>query len=242
MYKGKKVLAIIPARGGSKGLPGKNIGKFAGKPLIAWSIQQALDSKRVDKVMVSTEDEKIAAIARRHGAEVPFLRPPEFARDNSPVSEAVLHATRTLAEMGEPYDIILLVECTSPVRYPNDLDDAIARLVDNPAAQSVVGAVQLTHEHPMWTFRLTKGYLTSFFAGGHKPKNCRRQALETTYLPYAHYLTWRKNYEIYKTFYTPRTLPHFLKREQMVEIDDSVDFFIAESIMKKYIIGSRAKK
>ncbi|HZV36772.1 MAG TPA: acylneuraminate cytidylyltransferase family protein [Verrucomicrobiae bacterium] len=242
MYKGHKVLALIPARGGSKGLPGKNIRKFADKPLVAWSIEQALASKAVDKVMVSTDNEEIAAVARRHGAEVPFLRPAEFARDNSPVSEAIIHAVRTLREMGERYDIVLLVECTSPVRYPGDLDDAVARLVDNPQADSVVGAVQLTHEHPMWTFRLSRGYLTSFIAGGHKPKNCRRQALETTYLPYAHYLTWWKNYESRKTFYQPRTLPHFLKREQMVEIDDEVDFFIAESIMKKYIIGSSVKK
>jgi CMP-N-acetylneuraminic acid synthetase len=237
MYKGKRILALIPARGGSKGLPGKNSRKLAGKPLIAWSIEQALASKRIDKLMVSTDDRKIAAVARRHGAEVPFLRPAKFARDNSPVSEAILHAVHTLETMGEHYDIVLLVECTSPVRYPNDLDDAIARLVDNPAAHSVVGAVELTHEHPMWTFRLAKGYLTSFITGGHSPKNCRRQSLETTYLPYAHYLTWCKNYERAKTFYQPRTLPHFLKREQMIEIDDEVDFFMAESVMKKYIIS-----
>jgi CMP-N,N'-diacetyllegionaminic acid synthase len=241
MYKGKRILALIPARGGSKGLPGKNIRKLAGKPLLGWSVEQALASKRIDKVMVSTDNETIAAVGRRYGAKVPFLRPKVFAGDSSPVSEAILHVVRTLQTMGEHYDIVILVECTSPVRYPKDLDDAIARLVDNPAAHSVVGAVPLTHEHPMWTFRLANGYLTSFIAGGHSPKNCRRQALEATYLPYGHYLTWWKNYELRKTFYQPKTLPHFLKREQMVEIDDEVDFFIAESIMKKYIIGPRVK-
>src|SRR5436309_11175411 len=96
MYKGKRVLALIPARGGSKGIPRKNVREFLGKPLIAWSIEQALASERIDRLIVSTEDEEIAAVSRQFGAEVPFMRPAEFAADVSPVSEAILHTLKTL--------------------------------------------------------------------------------------------------------------------------------------------------
>ena len=92
MYKNKKILAIIPARGGSKGLPRKNIKPLLGKPLIAWTIEQALASKYLDRVIVSTEDEEIAAISRKYCAEVPFLRPKELARDDSPTIDTLLHA------------------------------------------------------------------------------------------------------------------------------------------------------
>ena len=236
MYKGKRVLALIPARGGSKGIPRKNVREFLGKPLIAWSIEQALASERIDRLIVSTEDEEIAAVSRQFGAEVPFMRPAEFAADVSPVSEAILHTLKTLQSSGDRFDMVMLIECTSPVRYPGDIDAAIAALVDNPSAESVVGAVQLTHEHPMWTFRLSDGFLTSFIPKDDPAKNSRRQGLETTYLPYSLYLTWCANFERYKVFYEPRTAPFMLKREQMVEIDDEVDFFIAESIMEKYIL------
>ncbi len=239
MYKGKRVLAIVPARGGSKGVPGKNIRELAGKPLIAWSIEQALESERIDRLIVSTENNEIAEVSRRFGADVPFLRPMEFAADESPVADAIQHAIQTLQSTGEIYDIVILLECTSPVRYPGDVDHAIAMLVDNVGAESVVGVVELTHEHPAWTFRLIDGYLSSFIDGGHSVDNCRRQALETTYLPYSIYLTWCSNFERYKLFYQPRALPYLLKREQMVEIDDEVDFFIAESIMKRYVLSAR---
>ena len=239
MYKGKRILALIAARGGSKGLHRKNLRDLAGKPLIAWSITQAAASERIDRVIVSTEDDEIAETSRQFGADVPLLRPKELATDSSPVSEAILHVMRSLKSMGETYDIVMLLECTSPVRYPDDIDNAIAALTDNPGAQSVVGVVELTHEHPTWTFRLSAGYLSSFISGGHSQENLRRQALEKTYLPFSIYLTWWRSFELYRSFYQPRTLPYLLRREQMADIDDEVDFFITESIMKKYILSSR---
>jgi CMP-N-acetylneuraminic acid synthetase len=236
MYKGKRVLALIPARGGSKGIPRKNLRELSGKPLIAWSIEQAKASRRIDRLIVSTESEEIAAVSRRFGADVPFYRPAEFATDASPVAGAILHAMHMLPQGGETYDIVLLIECTSPVRYPGDIDNAIATLVDDPSSESVVGVVPLTHEHPSWTFRIADGFLESFIPMGHSKENCRRQAVEPTFLPYSLYLTWWTNFERYQTFYQPRTAPFPMKREQMVEIDDEVDFFIAESIMNKFIV------
>jgi len=122
MYKGKKILALIPARGGSKGLPGKNIKPLLGKPLIAWTIEQAKASKYVDRVVVSTDDDEIAEVAIRYGAEVPFLRPKELARDDSPTIDAILHALDFFSDKGERFDLLALLEPTSPLRDSEDID------------------------------------------------------------------------------------------------------------------------
>lgn len=110
MYKHKKILCLIPARGGSKGLPKKNIRKLIDKPLIAWTIKQALASKYLDKIIVSTDDEQIAAVSRKYGAEVPFLRPHKLAADKAKSIDVILHALSYLEQQGMRYDYILLLE------------------------------------------------------------------------------------------------------------------------------------
>jgi CMP-N-acetylneuraminic acid synthetase len=124
-----KIIAIIPARGGSKGLPRKNIKLLLGKPLVAWTIEQAKNSKYVNKVVVSTEDKEIAEISRGYGAEVPFLRPKELARDDSPTIDAILHALNWFEESGEYFDIVVLLEPTSPLRDVEDKDKCVEILV-----------------------------------------------------------------------------------------------------------------
>jgi N-acylneuraminate cytidylyltransferase len=121
-----KNLAIIPARGGSKGIPGKNIREIAGKPLIAWTIEQALASKSIDRVIVSTDDQKIADIAVKYGAEVPFMRPGWLAVDTAATEPALIHCVEWLKEEEnyEP-DSIVLLQATSPVRQLNAIDNAI---------------------------------------------------------------------------------------------------------------------
>ena len=244
MYKNKRILALIPARGGSKGLPGKNLKSLAGKPLIVWSIEQALASKTIDRLIVSTEDEEIASVSRRHGADVPFLRPVELATDMALVGSAIIHAVQTLQSMGEHYDIVMLLECTSPVRYPGDIDRAIATLVDSKGAQSAVGVVENTHAPPHWNFRLTDGLLTTFIENGLSVEQCQRQAVEKSYVPYCIYLSYWSSYEKHAMFYQPRTVPIILRKEQMVEIDEEIDLLIAETIMKHYImhVSSGGKK
>ena len=123
MYQGKTFLGIIPARGGSKGVPRKNIRPLAGKPLIAWTIEQARASRYLDRTIVSTEDEEIAHVAQACGGDVPFLRPPELARDDTPSIEPVLHAIGIL----EDYDYVVLLQDTSPFRAPEDIDGKIGR-------------------------------------------------------------------------------------------------------------------
>ena len=125
MYQGKKILALIPARGGSKGIKDKNIIDLCGKPLIAYSIECGLQSKYIDSVVVTTDSEKIAEVSRQYGARVPFLRPAEYAQDTSTTLVAVLHAIRTLEEMGETYDTHVLLQPTQPLRTSEDVDKAI---------------------------------------------------------------------------------------------------------------------
>lgn len=146
------VLVIIPARGGSKGIPGKNIKSFAGYPLIAWSIAAAKKSKYSPRIIVSTDDERIADIARLWGAETPFLRPPEFALDNSTDLPVFVHALEWLKE-NENYhpDLIIQLRPTSPIRPISCVDDAIAVMFAHPDADSVRGVVPAgQNPHKMW--------------------------------------------------------------------------------------------
>ena len=151
----REVLALIPTRGGSKSIPRKNIIEIAGKPLIAWSILQALESDRITRVVVSTDDEEIAAIAEGCGAEVPFLRPAEYADDRAPDIDVFRHALKFLAER-ESYrsEVVVHLRPTGPVRRVCDVDDAIDLLLAHPEADSV-RSVSLVQQSPykMWKVR-----------------------------------------------------------------------------------------
>ena len=142
MVERPEVLAIIPARGGSKGLPGKNIYDFAGFPLISYSIAAALQSEFVTRTIVSTDDEEIAAVAKEFGAEVPFLRPAEIAQDHSLDIETFEHALAWLAEHENYHpDLVVQLRPTSPLRPPDLVDNSIRMMLENPAAESIRGVV-----------------------------------------------------------------------------------------------------
>lgn len=149
------VLALIPARGGSKSIPRKNLIEIAGKPLIAWSILHALESARISRVVVSTDDAEIAAVAEKWGAEVPFLRPSEYAEDLSPDIDVVRHALDFL-ERNEAYEPNMVVHLrpTGPVRHVADIDAAIELLAGHPEADAV-RSVSLVRQTPykMWRLR-----------------------------------------------------------------------------------------
>lgn len=141
-------LAIIPARGGSKGVPGKNIRPIGGKPLIGWSIEQARAAGAVGRVLVSTDSEEIAAVARRHGAEVPFLRPADLAADTTPTEPVLLHALDWYAARGYEPDAVILLQPTSPVRRAGSLAAAIARF-EAEGADSLLSVCE--NHHFFWT-------------------------------------------------------------------------------------------
>ena len=149
------MLALIPARGGSKGIPGKNVLPIAGKPLIAWSILSAQASQRVTRVIVSTDDEEIASVATAWGAEVPFVRPTEFAQDLSPDIDVFRHALQFLAEH-EAYepDMVVHLRPTGPARLVEDIDAAIDLLAASPDVDAV-RSVSLVHQTPYKMWRVT---------------------------------------------------------------------------------------
>ena len=127
MIDGRRVLALIAARGGSKGLPRKNVRLLGGRPLVAWPVSTAVAARSVDRVAISTDDEEIAAAARAAGADVPFMRPAALASDSASSIAVALHALEMLAAAGHSYDYLVLLEPTSPLTEPQDVDRALAR-------------------------------------------------------------------------------------------------------------------
>jgi CMP-N,N'-diacetyllegionaminic acid synthase len=140
-------LAVIPARGGSKGVPGKNLRPIGGKPLVAWSILAACESEMTTKVVVSTDDEEIAAVARDFGAEVPFMRPADLATDSAPTEPVIAHALDWYGAKGESFDLVTLLQPTSPFRRPGIVDAAIDQLLASNA-DSLLGVC--ANHHFFW--------------------------------------------------------------------------------------------
>ncbi|MBI3173071.1 MAG: acylneuraminate cytidylyltransferase [Chloroflexi bacterium] len=185
-----EILALIPARGGSKGIPRKNIRSFAGWPLIAWSIAAAQQSKYVTRIIVSTDDEEIAAVARACGAETPFLRPAEFAQDKSTDLPVFEHALNWLAEHEDYHpEVVVQLRPTSPVRPRGLIDDAIQILLDHPDADCVRGVVP-SGQNPfkMWRFDDPKQPMKPLLSveGITEPYNAPRQILPPTYWQTGH--------------------------------------------------------
>lgn len=227
---------MIPARGGSKGLPRKNILPLCGKPLIAWTISQAAASQRLSRCIVSSDDQEIVEIAQSFGADVPFLRPQEYARDDSPTWEAVIHALMFLEEREERYDLIVMLEPTSPLRKPDDIDNAIAQFLAHPECDSLVSVGQVHMEHPGIVKRLENGFVQHYF-----PETdvvYQRQQLEPAYFPYGViYLATKNFYLRTKTFYGTRTIPYVIERWQNYEVDDHDDLTVCETMMQKHLLG-----
>ena len=218
------LLALIPARGGSKGIPGKNIRLLADKPLIAHTIQAALAVPALERVVVSSDDPAIAEIAKQWGAEVPFLRPPELAADDTPGISPVLHALEQLADVSQ----VLLLQPTSPLRSSRDIEGILA-FQQKHQCPSVVSVCE-TGKHPQWSYRLeASGKLSPFVTPA--PASCRQQ-LEPAYaLNGAMYLcerTWLQNHG---SFIGPDTLGYPMPPERSVDIDTPLDWLWAETLL-----------
>lgn len=152
MYKDKKILCIIPARGGSKRLPGKNTKLLNGVPLIGYAIRAAKDSQYIDKVIVSTDDEEIARIAQEQGAEVPFMRPPELANDTAPTLPVLQHAVTFFEEKGEMFDLIVLVQPTVPGVESSDVDATVEKLILTNVRSAITVCPII--DPPEWMYRI----------------------------------------------------------------------------------------
>lgn len=229
MFNGKRILATIPARGGSKGLPGKNIRSLAGKPLIAWSIEAAFGSRYLDKVLVSTDSPEIAETAGRFHAEVPFLRPAHLATDEAKGLDAVLHAIQWLENHGESYDLVMILQPTSPLRTVRDIDRAI-ELFFQKNASAIVSVCPCDH-HPWWSNRLPEnGNMGRFL----RPEvlGANRQELPEFYrLNGAIYLADIHLLKETDSFYGDRTFAHVMEAQNSVDIDTLLDFKLAELLL-----------
>jgi len=233
-----KILTIIPARGGSKGVPKKNIKELAGKPLIAWTIEEAKKSRLAGRVIVSTDSEEIAEIARAYGAEVPFLRPAEISKDLSTDLEFVLHALDTLEkEEGYVPDIVARFSPTTPLRSADVIDAAIQKLIDNPDADSVRPISRLSH-HPYKAWRLEGDELVPAFSpdvtGHEQPHNMPRQLFPEMYAHLgASGVAWSRVFRDQGSTSGKKVKYIVMDDQDALDINNELDFEIASILMKK---------
>jgi N-acylneuraminate cytidylyltransferase len=232
-----EVLALIPARGGSKGIPRKNIRDFAGYPLIAYSILAALRARLVTRVIVSTDDEEIAAIARQWGAETPFLRPSELAQDNTQDLPVMQHALEWLKK-NEDYtpEVVVWLRPTSPVRPVNCVDDAVRLLIDHPEADSVRGVVPAgQNPYKMWRISEGSGLMQPLIGvdGIKEAYNAPRQILPSVYWQTGHIDAIRSNVIMQKHSPTGDVImPLHINPAYTVDIDQPSDWKAAEALVK----------
>jgi len=226
--KNKKIIAIIPARGGSKELPRKNIRLLGGKPLIAYTIEAALKSKYLDKVIVSTEDEEIAEISKKYSAEV-IVRPKHLATDTAKTIDVLFHILKVLKEEKYIPDIVVLLQPTSPLRTTDDINKAIEIFLKNKC-ESVVSIYESERSF-YWSFKIEKKYLKPLL--GWKYFERRRQDLPKIYIPNgAIFISTPKALNKHKSFNTNKILPLIMPLEKSIDIDNEADFKLLELIIK----------
>ncbi|APG23789.1 acylneuraminate cytidylyltransferase family protein [Syntrophotalea acetylenica] len=229
MFDGRRILALIPARGGSKGLPGKNIRELAGRPLLAWSIEAARQSRYVDVVALSTDSRDIAEVAEAEGVPVPFLRPAHLATDSASSFDALVHALDWYAGNGERFDLVVWLQPTSPLRTAADIDQAI-ELYFEKQADAIVSVCETDH-HPWWSNTLSAdGNMAGFLR--HEVLNTNRQELPVYYrLNGAIYLGAPELLREQRSFFGRATYAYVMSRERSVDIDDLIDFRLAECLI-----------
>lgn len=229
-----EVLALIPARGGSKSIPRKNIRPFAGHPLIAYSIAAGLTAEMVTRVVVSTDDAEIAAIAREYGAEVPFLRPIELAQDDTPDLPVFQHALNWLAaEEGYRPDIVVHLRPTSPLRRTVHIDQAVLQLLEHPEADSIRSViVPFQNPFKMWTIS-ESGYLEPLLKVSYKePYNLPRQSLPVVYWQTGYVdAAWRETILDKNSMTGELILAMIMGAEDWIDIDSPEDWQKAERLL-----------
>jgi CMP-N,N'-diacetyllegionaminic acid synthase len=230
-----RVLGLIPARGGSKGVSRKNIRSLCGKPLIQWTAESALAAHRLSRIVLSTDDAEIAEIGRRCGVDVPFMRPPDLAADDTPTLPVAQHAIKTLEQAGDKFDAVCLLQPTSPFRRSVDIDSAIDLLAAS-YADSVLSVLRVPPEYnPHWVYfrgadnslRLSTGELAPI---------ARRQLLPPAFhRDGSIYVTRRNVIAEQNSLYGMRVLGYEIDRAQSVNIDTPADWDRAELLMHELV-------
>jgi CMP-N,N'-diacetyllegionaminic acid synthase len=216
---GLKVLGLIPARGGSKGLPGKNILEVGGFPLLAWTVIAAQKSRYIDRLILSSDDNEIISVARDYGCDVPFTRPTELAGDETSSADVARHAINNLQDK---YDVLVLLQPTSPLRTTSDIDACVKLLFDTNAP-SVISVCQ-TDKSPYWMFlRDSDGVLEPVIQQESVPS--RRQDAPAVYLPNgAVYAVKITRFLENPVFIFPQSLGYVMPRNRSLDIDELDDF------------------
>lgn len=227
MFGDKTVLGIIPARGGSKGVPRKNLRLVQGKPLVARTIEAALNSRYIDRLILSSEDNEIIETAREYGCEIPFVRPLELAKDESVTRDVILHA---MEEIDEKFDIVVCLQVTSPLLISEDIDGAIRSCVEKNAGSCVT--VCEVDKSPYWMFTMPeKGILSPLMGGSYLTK--RRQELPKAYIPNgAVFVVMWDFFLEHKTFYGSDTAGYEMPRSRSIDIDTEYDFNLLDFLLK----------
>ncbi len=227
------MIAFIPARGGSKGVPGKNIKEICGKPLIAWTIEAAKKAKGIDRVIVTTDDEAIAKVAKEYGAEVPFMRPAELSSDTASAIDVYLHATEfVMNETGEKIEKFMVLLPTVPLRNEKHIEEALAQF---EAAEATTLISFAEAEVPAsWYHKLDDNGRVHNAGFGQGITMTNRQNNETYIVPNgAIYILDYNLLKTKRTYYCDNTVAYIMKRENSIDIDYPIDFEFAKCLMQK---------
>ncbi|WP_227762467.1 cytidylyltransferase domain-containing protein [Zhaonella formicivorans] len=231
MFNKYSILGIIPARAGSKGLPGKNIKPLLGKPLINYTIEEAKKSVVLDRLIVSTDSTEIALVAKNADAEVPFIRPSELATDGAKSMDVVQHAMRWIERYDQKYDLVMVLQPTSPLRKAIDILNALNVLIKKNA--NAVVSVCETEHHPWWCNTLPENGSMEHFIR-HDIINTNRQELPIFFrLNGAIYLAKWDFLKTQGSWFGQSTFAYKMPRERSIDIDTELDFHICEIIMRK---------
>ncbi len=226
--RGQGVLVVIPARGGSKSIPRKNLKVVGGEPLIIHTIVAAKNAKLVHKVVVSTDDEEIAKVSKDLGADVPTLRPRELATDDSPTILTIQHMVKVLEDFGEKFDVIVTLQPTSPLRSDEDIDNALM-LLGKTGADSVISVTEVK-QNPWLMFRVEEGKLLPFFG---EEKRIRRQDLPKVYaLNGAIYATRRDILMEENSLYGSDPRAYIMPEDRSIDVDSPLDLKIVDFLIR----------
>ena len=232
MYNNYKFLAVVTARGGSKGLPGKNIKVLNGKPLIGWTLEQIKASKLIDEIFISTDSMEIAEVCKQFSVDVPSLRPESLARDVTSSMDVLAYTIELLEKQGKMFDYVMLLEPTSPLRKKGDLDNIMMLAGDNPEYDGVISLGEVCSEHPSIMKKVSEqGSIVPYVSNS--LNGYQRQQFDKAYFPYGvAYLIKVSRFKQLHTIYTDKMLPYYIERWQNYEIDDIYDFVCIENIMR----------
>jgi len=227
----KSVLAIIPARAGSKGVPNKNIKDLCGKPLIAYTIECALNAKLISRIIVSTDSEEIASIASNYGINVPTLRPPELSNDTALTIDVISYEVKNLKAQHQEFDYVMLLQPTVPLRSSSDVDLAIQSLIDSDC-NTLISVADVGGNHPLRMKSIRGNKLANYIDTGIEDMRPRHLLPKVYIRDGSIYLKETELLLQDNSFGSPKTLPFVTDQEYAVNIDTPLDFLMAELLLK----------